>query len=208
MFVLTALTLITSATAGGVGLIATTGAHTERVYYYSNAALDESGNELLLYDDEDDYDQFSLVELIGNLGGGAELILGDRDSKISGGFRMYYQADLPQTPASEVGVEIPTANVVEAPRIDTKHIGMGLVGLNFGIVGEPDNFLFGATLHAGAGFLTDDHTEFLALELGPHATYALSPEIRLAGDLVYTARYRKGFSHGANLYVGAQYLFD
>jgi hypothetical protein len=162
-----------------------------------------------LYDDLDDYDQFELNQLLGNFGGGGELILGDRDSKINGGFRVYFLGDMAQVPAKDSpNVTVPTENIVEAPREELKPIGMGMVALNFGILGDTDKLLFGGTAHAGSGFLTTDHTEFLALEVGPRATYGLSPQFRLTGEIVYTMRFRKGYSHGANAYVGGAWLFD
>lgn len=218
MSVLTALASLNAAHAGGLGLFGTAGGHTEPHWYYSSAALGPSGSVLmteaagtqpLQLDDPDEYEQFELNQFLANYGGGAELILGDRDSKISGGFRFFFLGDAPQKAAKDsASVTIPTATIVEAPREEIKPLGMGMVALNFGVVGDPGGLLFGGTVHAGSGFLTTDHTEFLMLEAGPHLTYGVTPELRLAGDLVYTMRFRKGYSHGANAYVGAVWLFD
>ncbi len=202
----TLLLLASSAQAGGIGIFGTGGVHTEKLYYYSNVATVDGQSVPIA--DPADYPAFDITEILPSAGGGLELVLGDRDEKINGTFRFWAWADLPQVPAAEVVTDLAPENVVEAPRDTTRAIGMGMVGLNFGLIGDPDAALFGFTAHMGSGFLTTDHTEFLMADIGPQASYALTPAIRLTGDVVYTMRHRKGFSHGVNAYVGARYMFD
>src|SRR5262245_13716661 len=80
-----ALSISGSAFAGGLGILATGGAHTERVYYYSNA--DEDGNP---FKDLSDYTQFHQDQFLPNLGAGLDLMLGDRDDKIVGDAQLYW----------------------------------------------------------------------------------------------------------------------
>ena len=52
------------------------------------------------------------------------------------------------------------------------------------------------------------HTEFLAFDMGPTVMYKVSRGIQLNADIVYQARFRKGFSHGPTGHLGVRYLFD
>jgi hypothetical protein len=60
----------------------------------------------------------------------------------------------------------------------------------------------------GSGFLTRDHTEFLTADAGITASYRLNRQMSVFTDIVYTVRVRKGFSNGANGYLGVRYMFD
>src|SRR4051812_37118151 len=79
--VVMAASLLTAspAFAGGFGLLATGGAHTEPLYYYKST--DSNGNPLKSIND---YEQRQLTETLPNLGLGVNLVLGDRDDKIVG----------------------------------------------------------------------------------------------------------------------------
>lgn len=198
------LALFTStAEAGGVGVLATGGMHNETLYYYSE--VDSSGN---LYPSLADYDQYKLNETLGNAGGGLEFLLGDRDDKILGVTRFYYLADLPQVDPAKNSDEVDPEHVVAEYRDGTRSMGIGLIGLSWGIVGNPSKFQFNAVGHLGAAFLTTDHTEFLTLDVGPGVSYRTSRSFQLFADATYQMRYRKGFTHSGNLFVGARYLFD
>jgi hypothetical protein len=197
------LLLTAPAYAGGLGVLATGGAHTERVYFYSNA--DPDGNP---YSDIDDYDQYQITQRLANVGGGLNLVLGDRDDRIIGDCRFYWLMDSPQTDPADADTSVPASNIVASYRDKARHLGMGMVGLSWGIVGDPAKFQLGAVGHVGAAFLTVDHTEFLAFDIGPAVTYRVARQVQVFGDFVYQGRHRKGFTHSGNLTVGARYMFD
>ena len=191
----------TSAYAGGVGLVMTGGAHTETVYFYSNT--DDAG----LIDDWQDYPQYQMVQTLSNLGGGIEFILGDRDDRFVGVFRGYYLQDAAQVDPRESGV-VPADEFVGEFRDAPRHLGLAQIGINYGFLGNTDGFLFGATAHIGSGFLTNDHTEFLMADAGVTASYRFNRQMSVFAEAVYTIRSRKGFSNGANGYLGVRYMFD
>lgn len=200
-----ALFLAAPAQAGGVGLLLNGGLHTEDVYFYSKV---NSADPTVEYSDVNDYEQFQLVEFVPNYGGGLELILGDRDDRILGSFRLYYNQDAPQVDPATVTDEVAPANVVAAYREDPHHVGVAYIGLSWGFLGDPANFQFGASGHLGSGFLTTDHTEFLTFDLGPMVSYRFARQTVLFADLVYQGRIRKEVSHGANFFAGIRYMFD
>src|SRR5688500_16310518 len=84
--------LLSNAHAGGLGILATAGAHTEQLYFYSSA--DAEGNA---YPSIADYEQFRIGQTLPNFGSGLELVLGDRDDKIVGNCRFYWLMDTPQS---------------------------------------------------------------------------------------------------------------
>ena len=56
--------------------------------------------------------------------------------------------------------------------------------------------------------MTDDAREFLVVELGPGAQYSVNKRIQVNAEILYQARFRKGFDHAVTGTVGARYLFD
>jgi hypothetical protein len=202
---LTALTLFVAgpAQAGGIGILATGGAHTERVYFYSNA--DDEGNP---YSDIDDYDQYQLTQTLPSAGAGLNLILGDRDDRIVGDCRFYWLMDSPQTDPATLTQSVEPETVVAAFREKPRHLGLGMVGLSWGIIGDPANFQLNAVGHVGSAFITLDHTEFLAFDIGPGVSLRATRQVQLFADVLYQGRFRKGFTHSVNGFVGARYLFD
>ena len=204
MLLTAALVLLSApAEAGGLGVLATAGAHSERVFYYSSRS--PSGEP---YTDIEDYDQFQMSQMLANVGGGLELILGDRDDRILGLCRFYYNADAAQGDPAEKTDEVDPDDVVANVRETTRHIGIGTVGLSWGFLGQPDGFQFGAIAQLGAGLVTQDHTEFLLVGIGPGVTYKASRQVQLFGDVSYQARIRRDVSHSVTAFAGARYLFD
>ena len=198
---LATLLFTSNAFAGGAGIVFTGGIHTETVYFYNNS--DDAG----LIEDWRDYPRWESVQTLSNMGGGIEFILGDRDDRFIGVFRGYYQQDAAQIDPRDLGL-IPADQVVGEYRDDTRHLGLAQIGLNYGFLGNTDGFLFGATAHVGSGFLTSDHTEFLTADAGITASYRFNRQMSVFTDIVYTIRVRKGFSNGANGYLGLRYMFD
>lgn len=179
--------LAAPAYAGGIGIVGTVGAQTDRVYWY----------------DADDLEQHHVNNMLLNYGTGIEVVLGDRDDRIIGVMRGYWMQDAPQQNPAQ-GKDDRVANVRDNPR----NVGMAIFGLQWGFLGSPDAFQLYANTGLGSGFLTTDHSEFVAGALGVGAQYRLSPNLAVLGDIDYTMRYRKSFSHGAATYVSLRYLFD
>ncbi|MEZ4316518.1 MAG: hypothetical protein R3F61_03410 [Myxococcota bacterium] len=190
--------------AGGVGIIGNAGFHTEKVYFYSTHTLDGG----LQIEDEANYPQVVQNQALLNTGGGIEFILGDRDDKITGVFRFFYNADSPQAdPATRTSL-VSADKVISTHRTKAKSTGMATMGLNWGFIGNPDNFQAGISAHIGSGFLTEDHTEFLIGQIGPTVNYRVARQVILFGDVQYAVRFRKEFSQGSLVTLGARYMFD
>jgi hypothetical protein len=204
--VLVGLVLTVPAQAGGLGLMFSGGGHGERVWFYSSHSYE--GSDPVAFEAPKDYQQYEQNQFLPSLGGGAELILGDRDDKITGSFRVYYLNDAAQKDPATLTSDVKKEHVVAAYRDTSRHIGMGMVGLNWGIVGDPGGFMFGVSGHVGSGFLTTDHTEFLAVDIGPMVTYKLNRAVQIHADVLYTGRHHKLFDHGFQTYAGIRYLFD
>ncbi len=203
-FFVTALALLGTHTAyaGGFGLLGTAGMHTETVRFYST--VNDAG---VPFENPADYQQYEISQTLPNFGGGLELLLGDRDDRVVGTFRFFYQKDTPQLDPRDVS-DVKAANIVGQHREDGRDTALGAVGLSWGFLGNPDNLMAGATAHVGSGFLTTDHTEFLMFDIGPTVMYKIERAVQIHVDVVYTGRVRKGYSHGATGYAGVRYLFD
>ena len=152
------LMLPAPALAGGVAPLVTGGFHTEPVAYYSSETA--SGVKIPSLGD---YPQYSQTEYIGDVGSGLELVVGDRDDLIQGVFRAYWMMDLPEhVPTPREGEVVDESALVAPIRTDIKHMGIGTVGLQWGVVrAANDKFRFALGLNVGAAFATKDHTEFL-----------------------------------------------
>ena len=203
-----ALTLAAPASAGGVGLLATGGAHTEKLFYHTNFAYGQDGAVEL--DNPRDYPKYEMSQVLPHVGGGFELVLGDRDDRFLGTFRGYYLMDAAQKDPTDLTDEpnVKPQHVVAAYREEARHIGMGTVGLSWGFVDITDAMRFGVSAHVGSGFLTTDHTEFLAIDVGPTITIRASKTMMVFADVPWQFRWRKGASHSVNAFVGARYMFD
>lgn len=202
------LSLALPAQAGGLGLVATGGAHTERLWYHTNYAY--GGGEAVELDDPREYPKYEMTQTLPHFGGGFELVLGDRDDRFLGTFRAYYLQDAPQKDPAELTTEenVKTAHVVAAYRDSSRHLGVGMIGLTWGFVDIGSTMRFGVTAHVGSGFLTNDHTEFLAVDVGPTLTWRASKTVSAFADIPYQFRWRKGASHSVNGFVGVRYMFD
>lgn len=197
-----ALAAVAPAYAGGLGVLATGGAHTEPLYYYSNA--DSDGNR---YTNLKDYDQYKALQTLPQMGLGINLILGDRDDEIMGDCRFYWMMDSAQQDPAKYG-EVPQDNLVAAYRETPRHLGIGAIGLSWGLVGDPSKFQLAAVGHVGSAFITADHTEFLLADIGPGVTYRANRQVQVFADAAYQARFRKVLNHSVVATVGARYLFD
>ncbi|NCG21635.1 MAG: hypothetical protein GWP91_21685 [Rhodobacterales bacterium] len=200
------LLLAVPAQAGGVGVLMTGGMHSERVWFHSDHAIPEGGGDAVLIDSPKDYERYENTQTLPNVGGGIELILGDRDDRFLGAFRIYALQDGPQSePSSEVlKDEYIVSNIRDTPRTT----GLGTVGLTWGFLDLGDSMRLGVSTHIGSGFLTTDHLEYFALDAGPTYTWRASRNVMLVGDITWQMRHHKIASHSINAFVTARYMFD
>ncbi|HMV66973.1 MAG TPA: hypothetical protein PKA64_08995 [Myxococcota bacterium] len=202
----TALLAPVSAYAGGVAPIVTGGFHTEKVYFYSK---EKDGGAGALIRDQGQYEQYSATESIGQFGSGLELMLGDRDDFIQGVFRGYWMMDTPQVDPGKVSDLVDADALVASWRTETRHAGVGTVGIQWGVVrAASDRFKLGMSLHVGAGFLTSDHTEFLLAQGGVNVNYQITRTVEFFADVDYGLRVRKTPGHGLYATTGLRFLFD
>lgn len=180
-----------AAHAGGLGVIGTGGVHTAKAYYYD--AEGEQGID-------------SQIRPSGGLG--LEGMLGAKDDRIVGLFRVYVLADAPVAMPDTGDLD---ASEVTTPPYDTlgwAQKGVMSVGVQWTVYGDPEGFQLVVDSMVGTGFMTPDSLEFLLVDVGPGVTYALGDKLQLTGTLSATGRYRKGLSLGGNAYAGVRFLFD
>lgn len=186
----TGLGFAAPAYAGGVGVFGTGGFHGDRVYYYQQNTLGE-------YEQLDPQNQFNL-----NYGGGLEVILGDKDNKILGIFRLYFQQDAPEKEPADPNTYTFTY------RTTPRNVGMIDAGLQFGVLGDPDKLQGNIIATLGSGFYTVDQTEFVQGEAGIGGSYMIDRHVQLAGWATGGVRYRKRIYPMTSAYLGVRYLFD
>ena len=189
-----ALFAATPAEAGGVGVVGTGGFYQERLYYY---------------DQGDNNAQYKQSQLIGVGGTGIELMLGDRDDRIVGIARTYWAFETPQQdPSLDPAEGVRAADVRTAYRDETRHVGVFAVGLQGGIIGEPDKAML--TVHGllGSGFLTTDHSEYVYGEAGAGGTFRVTRTIEAYANVAAHLRFRKWARGGMTGAAGVRVLFD
>lgn len=183
----------TTAWAGGLGIVGTSGIHADPVYFYDSA---------------DDFKQYRLSETIVGYGAGIEGILGDRDDRVMGIFRFFWNQETPERDPAGITDLVAPGDVVAAWREEPRNVGWATVGIQWGFWGDPDGFQLTANGAVGSAFLTSNHSEFLSAELGPGVSYTFGRSFQAFGDVVYQVRYRKRFAHGPRAYAGVRVLFD
>ena len=129
---LLALFTITEAQAGGIGLVLNGGMHTEPVYYYSTHDYNTQSGNPIPFESSDEYQQYETTQLLGHTGAGLEFVLGDRDDRVIGTFRVYYMQDAAQNDPTETA-SIEPEHVVANIRDINRGVGMGMVGISWGI---------------------------------------------------------------------------
>lgn len=203
---LPALLAATPAFAGGIGPMIMGGFHTEPVAFYSSQ---QNGGEGPTIPDLGAYEQYVETQYIGNAGGGLELMLGDKDDLIQGIFRGFYMVDLPQYAPDPNHDLVDEDALVVNLRENVRHLGLGTVGMNFGVVrAASDKFRFSLALHLGAAFATADQAEFFLGQAGGNIAYQVHRKAELYVDVSYGLRVRKDFSHGLYGAAGVRVLFD
>ncbi len=180
----------TEAHAGGIGLVGTGGFHYDRLYYYKQNALGE-------YDQQPPVDQMN-----SDFGGGLEVILGDKDNKVLGMFRVYYLQDAAQSDPADASEY--TFNI----RKDPRPVGMIDAGLSFGVLGEPDKLQGTIVGYIGSGFFTSDQTEFIQAQVGVGGTYMIARHVQASLQVTGGSRYLKRMYPIAQGTGSIRYLFD
>jgi hypothetical protein len=178
--------------AGGIGVMGSLGERTETVYYY-----DSSSNNA----------QFRQPQIIPHFGAGLEFVLGDRDDHITGLARAYWIQEGPEHDPSK-NSSIDPGSIVANWREKPRNVGIATFGVNWGFLGDPNEWQLSVISEMGAGFITGDHTDFLLLQGGPSFQYMVGPSLQVHADLTYGMRVRKQVQHGGNAYVGVRWLFD
>lgn len=178
-----------TAFAGTIGLQTMAGMHQERAYYYS-----QSG--------EQGIDNQSRP----NYGVGIETLVGDKDEKVQGLMRLSWMQDSPPNAPDTGGID--DADIPQAHKQGPRNVGVLGLGVQWGVLGDPSATQMNITSLVGSGFLTNDNTEFVLVEVGVGGTHNLSESVQLTGTLAGTMRYRKHMSFGPTANIGIRYLFD
>jgi hypothetical protein len=177
------------ARAGGVGIVATGGLHTDRAYYYNREGDQGIDNQTLP-----------------QAGIGLEGLLGDRDDKILGIMRLYWLREAPPNNPDTQGVE--NAVHPDYDALDPRDIGVAEIGVQWGLLGDPNGLQLVLSTLVGTGFITTDNTQFFLGDAGIGGTYTVGEGIQLFANIAINVRHRKIVSYGPAAYAGARYLFD
>jgi hypothetical protein len=177
------------ARAGGLGIVATGGMHTDRAYYYNSEGQQGIDNQTQP-----------------QAGLGIEGLLGDRDDKILGLMRVYWLRDSPPDTPDTQGVQDPV--YPDYASLGPRDIGVAEIGIQWGLLGDPAGLQLTLTTLVGTGFITDDSTEFFLGDAGVGGTYAIGEGLQLYANIGMNIRHRKIVSYGPAAYAGVRYLFD
>lgn len=176
------------ALAGGLGLVTTAGLHGDRVYSYNydvNGVATQADPE---------------NQMNPNYGLGLEVLLGDKDLKVTGIFRGFYLQDSP--------LQEPTNGDTFVIREEPKDIGVVTAGLQWGVLGDPGALQLTVVGTIGAGVFTENMDGYVTGEAGVGGTWMAARRVQVAASVTGGARYWKRFYPTTNAYAGVRYLFD
>ena len=196
LFVTTAATAPSTAQAGGIGVTMGGGFHQDRAYYYRDDGSLTQGID---------------KQLPGNYSIGGEVLLGDRDDRVLGLVRGYISHDASLKNPDPAALGEDTSYDYIFPDVEAKGgrtVGAFSVGMQWGLWGDPNGFQVVANSLIGSGFWTVDNLEYALFEAGVGAAYTMNERFQVVGSLDATARYRKRFHFGSDVWVSARYLFD
>jgi hypothetical protein len=189
LLILAALTPA-SALAGGVGLFGSAGVHGTKAYYY-NSNLQQGVD----------------IQQRPDASFGGEVIIGDKDDRISGIMRLYSNTDFNPTEPTLEGVT--KADAIYPTYDETTRTDLiATMGVQWGLYGEPDGRQLILTTLFGSAFATLDNLEYAIGEVGIGGTMMLSENLQLAGTLNGNIRYRKRITGAGGAYLGIRYMFD
>jgi hypothetical protein len=191
---LLALLFASNAYAGGVGLYTQGGFYQERLYYHR---VDRNAPGGVL-------GPFKESQFLPVGGAGLEILLGDRDDRIQGLARMYWQVEGPQPDPSG---SIPGQLSLQR-RENLRHVGAFSVGLQGGLVGSPDKAMLTVIGLVGSGFMTEDHTEYVFGDFGVGGTVRASRSVEFYANALGHLRFRKWARGGMLGAAGVRFLFD
>ena len=186
----------TAAQAGGVGFTMGGGFHQDQAYYYRDDGSLTQGID---------------KQRPGNYSIGGELLLGDRDDRVLGIVRGYVSHDATlKNPDPKALGEDPDYGYL-FPDVEAKggrNVGAFAVGMQWGLWGDPNGFQVICNSLIGSGFWTTDNLEYALFQVGGGVSYNINENVQLMGSLDATARFRKEFRFGSDVWVSARYLFD
>ena len=185
---ITLLASFQSAHAGGVGLFGQAGMHQGFAPYYDVYDIQELDSQMLAH-----------------YGFGFEGILGDKDDRLKGIFRISWNQD---QPLSDPDMPVGDYYFPEESTKGTRDDGLISIGLQWGIWGEPTQFEIIATTLLTSGFWTADSLEYFVVDVGAGATYSVQENIQLFGIASFSPRYRKQLYFAGQATLGARFLFD
>lgn len=183
------LLVSTPALAGGIGVIGGGGIHSDRAYYYTQEL--EQGID---------------TQQRPNYAWGMEAALGDKDDRTQGLMRVYVNTDLPVNDPDTGDIEDPIFPPASAE--PAQQSGVMMLGVQWGVLGDPDGIQLVLNSLLGSGFATKNNLEYLQAELGAGVTYAVTDSLVLTGSVAGAARFRKHFSSTENVYLGVRFMFD
>lgn len=182
------------AQAGGIGVVTTGGLHQAPVYVY-----------------DADLQQYKVNQGRPNVGFGIQAVLGDRDDRVQGTLKLYYQLDAAQTDSGVLDKaknDGASGDLVFAYDKDPRNLGMATVGVQWGLFKDPGAIQPVLITNIGAGVLTNDNSEFAMAQVGPGMYWSLTEQLQLNAELTYDLRYRKTFFQSTSATVGLRFLFD
>ena len=186
---LSLLASLPSAYAGGLGLFTQAGIHQGYAFYYDIYGAQGVDSQLLPH-----------------YGVGLEGILGDKDDRLKGIFRLSWNQDQPL-----MAPDLPAEGDYFFPDENTKgarNDGLISIGLQWGLWGEPTEFELIATTLLTSGFWTVDSLEYFVVDVGFGATYSPSTNMQFYGVASFSPRYRKMLAMGGQATIGARMFFD
>ncbi len=189
-----ALLPASTAFAGGVGVTMGAGFHQDQAYYY-----------------RDDGEQGIDKQMPSNSGIGVEVMLGDRDDRVLGIVRGYVARDGALTNPDPIALGEDPAYTYIYPDVEAaggRSMGAAAVGIQWGLWGDPTGFQVIANTLIGSQFWTKDNLEAAFFQPGVGVTYTINERFQFMGALEGTARFRKHFRYGADMWVSARYMFD
>ncbi len=182
----------TPAHAGGLGLFGTGGVHQARAYYYRSDGLQGVDSQLRP-----------------NYGFGGELLLGDKDDRVQGLARFSTLTDAPllepDTSGEDQAYEYTYPAAHEEPAVTN---GVMMVGVQWGLLGDPSGMQLVLNSLAGTAFATPANLEYVQLQLDIGGTYTINDRIQPYAFASVAGRYRKRVAMTENVIIGVRYLFD
>ena len=134
-----------------------------------------------------------------------------RDDRVLGIVRGYVARDGALTNPDPIALGEDPAYSYVYPDVESaggRSMGAAAVGIQWGLWGDPTGFQVIANTLIGSQFWTKDNLEAAFFQPGVGVTYTINERFQFMGALEGTARFRKHFRYGADMWVSARYMFD